>query len=465
MQNRAEIGKKQKVERSKNSGKAAHMKNFKTSESKKLYRKANRYLAGGVGSHARSREAGYNPYPLYMKKGEGARIYDVDGHEYIDYLMALGPLFFGHKPKEIFDKVFEEVSETGTILGAPYQIEYLVAKKLVKLIPCFELVRFTSSGSEAVMAALRLARAYTGKTKIVRFEGHYHGWADCIHIGSTPELNKNTGRIVKPIKPSSPGIPRTYANDIIVLPWNQPKILAKILKDFGGKIAAVITEPVMCNTGVILPKDDYLHELRLITEQCEVLLIFDEIITGFRLGLGGAQEYFNVKPDLAVFGKALGAGFPVAAYGGKKDIMQLTAEGKVPLGGTFNSNVVAMAAANATLQLLEENSNTIYPALFQKGELLVRGLNDVMDNLGVPAFATGLGPMLQVWFSENRIENYRQAKRYSKPDKYKKFWIAMLKQGVYFHPSPFELWFISTAHSRSDIDITIQKAEKAARLI
>lgn len=326
-------------------------------------------------------------------------------------------------------------------------------------------MRFTSSGSEAVMAAPRLARAYSGKTKIVRFEGHYHGWADCIHIGSTPELDKNTGRVIKPIEPSSPGIPSTYLNHSIVLPWNQPEILGQTLKDFRGKIAAVITEPVMCNAGVILPKDDYLHELRLITEQFQVFLIFDEIITGFRLGLGGAQEYFDVIPDLAVFGKALGAGFPVAAYGGKKDIMQLTAEGTVPLGGTFNSNVVALAAANAVLQLLEENSNTIYPTLFQKGELLVRGLNDVMDNLGVSAFATGLGPMLQVWFSENKIENYRHAKRYSRPEKYKKFWIEMLKEGVYFHSSPFELWFISTAHSHGDIDITIQKAEKAARVI
>jgi len=441
------------------------MGNYKTNTSEKLYKEASKYLAGGVGSHARSKQAGYNPYPLYMEKGEGARIYDVDGNEYIDFLMALGPLLFGHKPKEILEAVFKEVTETGSILGAPYETEYLVAKNLVRLIPCFELVRFTSSGTEAVMAALRLARAYTGRNKIVRFEGHYHGWSDCIHIGTFPELNRNTGEIVKPIRPASPGIPSTYTNDIIVLPWNEPKILGKTLDKFVGEVAAVITEPVMCNTGVILPKDNYLNSLREITQEHKVLLIFDEIITGFRLGLGGAQEYFNVTPDLAVFGKALGAGFPIAAYGGRKDIMKLTAEGKVPLGGTFNSNVVAIAAARVALQLLEENASTIYPALFHMGEHLQQGLNEVMRNLGVPAFAKGLGPVIQLWFSEAKIENYREAKRYSRPDQFKKFWKEMLKRGVYFHPSPFEQLFISTAHSDNDIELTIQKAGEAARMI
>ena len=437
------------------------MNRYEKSKSEKLYQEASRFLAGGVGSHARGRQAGWSPYPLFMERGEGSRIYDVDGNEYIDFLMALGPLLFGHKPPRVFEAVFREVSDRGSILGAPYETECEVAKKLVELIPCFEMVRFTSTGTEAVMAALRLSRAFTGREKIIRFEGHYHGWADCIHIAASGETTADGRETWK----SPVGVPSAYFADLIVLPWNQPEILAETLKRFGHEIAAVITEPVMCNTGVILPRDDYLKSLRKMTAEHGVLLIFDEIITGFRLGLGGAQGYFGVTPDLAVFGKSLGAGFPISAYGGRKEIMSLTAEGRVPLGGTYNSNVVAMAAARASLQILEENATSIYAKLFEVGERLRQGLNKVMQQSGIPAHATGLGPLLQVWFSEAEIGEYRDAKRHLKADLYQRFWEEMLRRGVYFHPSPFENWFLSTAHTISDIDVTVQKAEEVARLI
>jgi glutamate-1-semialdehyde 2,1-aminomutase len=224
-------------------------------------------------------------------------------------------------------------------------------------------------------------------------------------------------------------------------------------------------EPVMCNTGVILPDGDYLKIVRKITEKHGVLLIFDEIITGFRLGLGGAQGYFNVTPDLAVFGKGLGAGFPISAYGGKADIMRLTAEGTVPLGGTYNSNVMAMAAARATLQILEENSDTIYSELFQMGERLRQGANEVMKRQGIPAYAAGIGPVLQLWFSEAEIREYRDARKYLKTGLYRIFWEEMLSQGIYFHPSPFENWFISTAHTMDEITATIAKMEETAQVI
>jgi glutamate-1-semialdehyde 2,1-aminomutase len=437
------------------------LRSYKTENSKRLYEKASKYLAGGVGSHARSKQAGWDPYPLFIERGEGSRIYDIDGNEYIDFLMALGPLIFGHKPSKVFEAVFREVAERGSIFGAPFETEYLVAKKLVDLIPCFELARFTSTGTEAIMAVLRLARAYTGKTKIVRFEGHYHGWADGIHIRASAEKAKNSQETWRP----PVGTPKTCSSNLVILPWNQPEILAETLERFKDDIAAVITEPVMCNCGVILPSGDYLKLIREITKERDVLLIFDEIITGFRLGLRGAQGYFNVTPDLAVFGKSLGAGFPISAYGGKADIMRLTAEAKVPLGGTYNSNVVAMAAARITLQILEENSDAIYSELFQMGERLRQGLNEVMNRLGIPAFASGIGPVLQLWFSEAEIREYRDAKRYLKASLYRRFWKEMLSGGIYFHPSPFENWFISTAHTIADIDMTIEKAEEVARVI
>ena len=437
------------------------MRSYKSENSKRLYEKASKYLAGGVGSHARSKQAGWDPYPLFIERGEGCRIYDIDGNEYIDYIMALGPLIFGHRPRKVFDAVFREVGERGSILGAPFETEYAVANKLVELIPCFDMVRFTSTGTEAIMAALRLARAYTGKTKIVRFEGHYHGWADGIHIRALTRKGGSGEEIWGPPF----GSPKNCSSNLMILPWNNAEILSETLDRFENKIAAVIMEPVMCNCGVILPGSDYLKSVREITKQHDVLLIFDEIITGFRLGLGGAQGYFNVTPDLAVFGKALGAGFPISAYGGKDDIMRLTAEGKVPLGGTYNSNVLAIAAARVTLQILEENSDTIYSKLFQMGERLRQGVNDVMNRQGIPAYAAGLGPVLQLWFSEAEIREYRDARKYSKAGLYRRFWEEMLNGGIYFHPSPFENWFISTAHTMADITATIEKTEEAAQVI
>jgi glutamate-1-semialdehyde 2,1-aminomutase len=437
------------------------LRNSKTENSGRLYERASRYFAGGVGSHARGKQAGWDPYPLFIERGEGSRICDVDGNEYIDYVLALGPLIFGHKPGKVFEAVFQEVRERGSILGAPFETEYEVAKKLVELIPCFEMARFTSTGTEAIMAALRLARAYTGKTKVVRFEGHYHGWADGIHVRALTTKDENGEEIWGP----PIGSPANSSSDLLILPWNNTEILSETLNKSGHEIAAVIMEPVMCNCGVILPGSGYLESVREITRQHDVLLIFDEIITGFRLGLGGAQGYFKVTPDLAVFGKALGAGFPISAYGGNGDIMRLTAEGKVPLGGTYNSNVMAMAAARVTLRMLEENSETIYSELFQKGERLRVGVSEVLRRHGIPAFASGLGPVMQVWFSEAEIREYRDAKKFCNAGLYRRFWEEMLSGGIYFHPAPFENWFLSTAHTIADINATIEKTEEAARTI
>lgn len=442
-------------------GEGTLLQNYKTESSRRHYEEACRYFAGGVGSHARGRQAGWDPYPLCMEGGEGSRIYDIDGNEYIDYILALGPLIFGHRPRRVLESVFQEVGERGSILGAPFETEYAVAKKLCELIPCFEMVRFTSTGTEAVMAALRLARAYTGRTKIIRFEGHYHGWADGIHIRACARKGGGGGEVWGP----PVGNPKNSSSNLIVLPWNDAETVSSTLESSGNKIAAVIMEPVMCNSGVILPGRDYLQSVRELTRRHGVVLIFDEIITGFRLGLGGAQGYFDVIPDMAVFGKALGAGFPISAYGGKGDIMRLTAEGKVPLGGTYNSNVMAMAAAKVTLQILEENSGTIYPGLFQTGERLRQGVNEVMNRVGIPAHASGLGPVLQIWFSEAEIREYRDAARHCNAGLYRRFWEEMMSRGIYFHPSPFENWFISTAHTAADIDATIAKTETAAQAI
>ena len=436
------------------------MRRYPIEKSRKMFERAQQSLAGGVGSKARSVHAGFTPYPVFMDHGEGSKIFDVDGNEYIDYLLALGPLILGHRPKEIIEAVKGAMESYGPIIGTPYELEYEATEMLCKAIPCVELARFGSSGSEVVMSAIRLARAYTGKEKIIRFEGHYHGHADTVNFKIATPTESVGSKTIFPSVPVTPGIPECLSGTVIVLPWNDQEIVENTIEKYKSEIACIITEPVMCNCGCILPKPGYLEFLRDITARNNILLVFDEVITGFRLSIGGAQGYYNVIPDLATFAKALGAGFPVAAFGGRREIMELIANDKVFQGGTYNSNPMIMASVKATLSELMNNKD-IYTHLFHTGDKLSQGLERLLRSAGVSCFAQGIGPMFQIWFSEKEIFNYRDALAYSKPKQYHVFNRAMLKRGVLFHPAMMENWFVSTSHTDHDVELTLQIAEDA----
>lgn len=434
-----------------------YIKNFPTS--KIMFEKAEKYLPAGVGSTSRAIWSGWEPYPLFVKQGIGSHLIDVDGNEFIDYLLGLGPMLLGHRPKEVTQKVIEQIQNIGTVFALGNSLEIEVAKKICDIIPCVEKVRFLNSGTEAVMYALRLARAYTGRNKIVRFEGMYHGFSDSIYWNKHPSLNSidEFGNCMP--EPQGPGLPNGIKETLLICQWNNLEALKKIIEENHTEIAAIITEPVMCNTGCILPKSGYLEEMRRITEKYGILLIFDEVITGFRMGLTGAQGYYGITPDLSIFAKGLGGGFPVAALGGRKDIMKLVDNGVVSIAGTYSGNGIALAAASATLDYLQ-NEN-IYIELNRKATRLRTELNELWKKSKVPAYVIGIGSMLQVWFSNKPISNYREALKYADDKIFRIWWEEMLYQGVLFHPHYFENLFISTAHTENDIDETLSKAECA----
>jgi glutamate-1-semialdehyde 2,1-aminomutase len=436
------------------------MQSYSTSKSEEMFERAHRSLPGGVSANARSTLAGYKPYPVFMERGEGARLYDVDGNEYIDYLCGFGPLVLGHRPPSVIEAVKKVLDTTGPLLGAPYPLEQEVANRLVTQIPSMELVRFASTGGEAVREALRLARVYTGKSKVIRFEGQFHGYHGCIHFSHKPPLEiAGPEERPEPV-PGTGGIAEGLGTTLIVQPWNRPDVLEQTILEHKDDIAAIITEPVMGNCGVIPPQPGYLEFLRDITQQNDIVLIFDEVKTGFRLALGGAQEYFGITPDVTVFAKALGGGFAcIAGIGGRREMMELIAQGRLWQSGTYASNVVAIAATNAVLDELEQPG--FYERLFANSERLKRGLKDILTEAGASVTIQGVGPMFQVFFSDSPITNYREAIRFARPEEYTAFYHAMLHNGVFFHPNQFENWFVSGAHTEQDIDATLDRTRAA----
>jgi len=427
--------------------------------SRALYERALRSLAGGVGSMARGTFAGYAPHPLYMDRGEGARIYDVDGNEYVDYLLALGPLILGHRPPAVTKAVVETIERSGSMLGTNHPLEPDLAERVVRAVPGADLVRFSNSGTEAVMMALRIARAFTGRRRIVRFEGHFHGWADAIQWSVRPPVAAaGLEHAPRPL-PAAPGIPEELAETIVVLPWNRPDLLERTIRDRRSEIAAVITEPLMANNGCVEPQPGFLRAVREVTAAHDVLLIFDEVITGFRLALGGAQERYGVRADLATFAKALGAGYPISAVAGRRDVMELVARNEVPYLGTYNTSSLVVAAAIATLDELARPGT--YERLHALGERLANGLRDEFRGAGIPALVQGPGPVFQLWFTETPATTYREAIAKAKPAFYAAFQQAMLRRGVLFHPSQQEHLFLSTAHTDGDVDRTLEAARGA----
>lgn len=431
--------------------------------SRELYEQASDVIPGGAGSSARTAKFGWKPYPPFLASGAGSRVRDVDGHEYIDYLLGLGPMILGHRHPVVTAAVASAIADYGTCLGLPYELEIEAARKVVAAVPGIEMVRFTNSGSEAVGSAIRIARAYTGRRLVIRFEGHYHGWQDTVYWSNHVDpADAGPASRPRPVA-AGPGVPAELADTLIVLTWNDPESLVAVMTERGEEVAAIITEPAVFNTGCILPEPGYLELLRTLTCKYGALLIFDEVITGFRFARGGAQEYFGVTPDLTTLAKGVGGGFPVAAIGGSRDVMSIIADGRYSHSGTYNANVVACAAVSATMDLLAEPG--LYERQCQLGERLMDGLRVLGTDAGLPVIVEGLGTVFQLWFSERPIRNWRDAERYAQEDLFTRWWQEMLLRGMLFHPSRYENLFLSLVHTNADVDEMLTAAQESFAVI
>ncbi len=436
---------------------------YVTTRSEAAYAAAQEVIAGGVNSGARGPQAGWVPSPPVVARGQGARLWDVDGNEYLDYLLALGPMIHGHAHPEITEAVTRAIHELGTMFALPYPLEAEAARKIVEMVPSVELVRFGNSGTEVVLHATRLARAYTGRNVVVRFEGQYHGWADQLEWSHHPDLAAAGPRGHPRAVPGTPGIPEVIGQTLAVLPWNDRDAVEQLVAQRGSEIAAILTEPIMGNTGVIPPQPGYLEFLREITAANGIVLIFDEVITGFRVALGGAQALYGVTPDLTTLAKALGGGFPVAALGGKREIMDQVSDGYVLHAGTYNANAVAVAAASASLEVLARPGT--YERLFELSNRLMTGMGGIFERAGVPVQVQGVGPMFQFWFSQTPVVDYRDAARHLNSPAYAALARALHERGIMVHPSNIELWFVSTVHTEADIDETLDAFEAAVKAV
>jgi glutamate-1-semialdehyde 2,1-aminomutase len=418
-------------------------------KSKTLFERAKKILPGGVNSPVRA----FEPYPFFVDHAYGSRMVSADGAAYIDYCMAYGALLLGHAYPEIMQAVQNQLSK-GSVYGAPTEREVEFAELIAKASPCMEMLRLVNSGTEATMHAIRTARGYTGRKKFIKFEGCFHGSHDNV-------LVKAGSGAATFGTPNSLGIPEESTQNTIVLPYNDIEAVEQVMKREGNEVAAVIVEPVLGNVGLILPKKDYLPYLRKITSSYGSVLIFDEIITGFRLALGGAQEYFNVKPDMATLGKVLGGGFPLAAFGGKKEIMQnVSPVGKVYQAGTFSGNPVSTTAGFTTLNILNKRKNEIYPKLEKNCAKLKQALTDLAQTRKVQARVYSIASMYQIFFIADPVIDYACAKA-SDTQMFTAYFHELLRQGVFIPPSQFETCFVSDAHTEEDLRYTIDAFDKA----
>jgi glutamate-1-semialdehyde 2,1-aminomutase len=417
-----------------------------------LFARAQSVIPGGVNSPVRAfRSVGGKP--VFMARGEGARIWDVDGNEYIDYIGSWGPLIFGHRQPEVI-RALGEVLQIGTSFGAPTEREVQLAELICRMVPSIEQVRLVNSGTEATMSAIRLARGFTGRERIVKFDGCYHGHGDSL-------LVKAGSGVATLGLPDSPGVPRALAELTTVLPFNDFAALQHEFQTRGGEIACVIVEPVVGNMGCVAPKPGYLQAMREVTTQHGSVLIFDEVMTGFRVAAGGAQELFNIRPDLTTLGKVIGGGLPVGAYGGRADIMRCVAPaGPVYQAGTLSGNPLAVAAGLAALRRLEMEKP--YAKLEALAMRLEKGLRDALSRAGVAGSVNRVGSMFTLFFTDQNVIDFTTAKTCI-TERFNSWFHAMLEAGIYLPPSQFEAAFISTAHSEKDIDRTIEAARSALK--
>jgi glutamate-1-semialdehyde 2,1-aminomutase len=417
-----------------------------------LFREAKKYIAGGVNSPVRSFKA-VGGYPVFIKKGKGSKIYSEYGREFIDYCLSFGALILGHAYPEVTEALLRAI-RSGTNFGAVTKLETELAALIVEALPSMEKVRLTNSGTEAVMSAVRLARAYTKKNKIVKFEGAYHGHADYLLVEA------GSGALTLGTQ-NSLGVLRDFTKHTIVLPFNNIKTLREVTKKYQKDLAAIVVEPVAANCGLILPRFGFLEELRKIADRYNIILIFDEVITGFRLTYGGAQGYFNVKPDLSCLGKIIGAGLPVGAFGGKKEIMQLLApEGRVYQASTFAGNPVVVTAGIVILNRLKEDN--LYRAMQERTKELCEGIKVRAQDYKIKLKVNYISSIFSIFFTDRDVIDSNSIKTQN-VNLFKRFFHGLLKRGVYFSPSGFEVNFISSAHTALDIEKTLKAIDEALK--
>lgn len=415
-----------------------------------LWHKSTAFIPGGVNSPVRAfRKVGGTP--VFVDRARGCRLFDSEGKEYLDYVLSWGPLILGHAHPGIVSAI-QQTCEKGTSFGAPTEQEALFAQMIVELVPSIEKVRLVSSGTEAAMTAIRLARGYTGKDDIIKFEGCYHGHSDSLLVKA------GSGAATLGV-PDSLGVPTDFARHTLTLPYNDTDALLQTIEDHHQILACVIIEPAAANMGVVPPDDGFLQTLREACTTYGVLLVFDEVITGFRLGLGGAQAHYGILPDVTILGKIIGGGMPIGATGGRAEIMDcLAPDGGVYQAGTLSGNPVAVAAGIATLKILLEQNP--YKALERLTRELSEGLTEITQRLSVSSFVTQVGSMMSLFFSEKPVRNFQDVLQ-TDAEKYRRYFHAMLKRGIYLAPSPYEATFLSTAHTDEDIERTLAAAEES----
>lgn len=414
--------------------------------SEELFKKSKLNMPGGVSSPVRA----YEPYPFFAKQAKGSKIIDVDGKTYIDYCLGYGPLILGHANPKIVDDISKQ-AQKGTLYGVPTENEIKLAEEVKNRVPCAEMVRFCNSGTEATMSAIRLARGFTGRDKIIKFEGTYHGAHDYVLVKS------GSGAATHP---DSKGIPESTTENTLSVPFNDEEALLKLVEKEGKNIACIIMEVVMGNVGCIKPKKGYLDFIRKLTLDHGIILIFDEVITGFRLSKGGAQEFFGITPDLCTFAKILGGGLPLGAIAGKKNIMELLAPiGPVYQAGTFSGNPMSIQAG---LSALEQLDQSFYDKLNQKGNHFRLKLKDTIEDLDLNLQVNGIGSMFQIYFNPNPVTNYVEAKK-SDDKLFLEYFRELLKNGIFIPPSQYECCFLSNTHSEEDLAKTVYSIEKSLK--
>lgn len=422
-----------------------------TSKSQKLFKKAQRLIPGGVNSPVRAFKS-VGRTPVFIQKALGSKMWDVDGNEYIDYVGSWGPMILGHAHPAILDAIRTAASD-GTSFGAATEREVEMAELICSIMPSVEMVRMVNSGTEATMSAIRLARAFTGKDIIIKFEGCYHGHADSFLIKA------GSGAMTFGV-PDSPGVPQAIGSATLNARYNDLSSVEKLIDAHQNQIAALIVEPVVGNMGCVPPNKGFLKGLRSLCTKNNIVFILDEVMTGFRVSLGGAQQLYDIRPDLTTMGKIIGGGLPVGAYGGKKEMMKLVApSGPMYQAGTLSGNPLAMAAGIAMLRMLKSDS-TIYRSLEEKSAKLEKGIRSIIETNNLPLTQNRVGSMFTLFFTKERVIDYDTAKT-SDTKKFAAYFSSMLDQGIYLAPSQFEAAFMSTAHSEEDIERTIAAAEKA----
>ena len=434
---------------------------FNTEESRQLYERTVGVLIEASSSSSRG-PANFGKYPIFMERGRGSRVYDVDGNEYIDWMMAFGALPLGHAHPEVVEAI-TGAAATGAHFATATPVELEVAEMLQTIVRNAERVRFANTGTEAVMAAIRLARGVTGRPKILKFEGHYHGWHDDLLVSSNVMPVSALGLRSDPVKvPDSSGLNRSALDDTIIVPWNDLPALQRVIENHHGQIAGIITEGIMANMGVIPPAKGYLQGLQDLAKANGILFILDETVTGFRIAPGGCQEYYKLSPDLVTFGKALGCGLPVAALCGRAEVMDALQWGGVLHYGTHNGSRIGMYAARSNLRVLTRDNNAAFRHTWRIAERLVEGYRYLFRKKGVAAIVQNVGPMFQLMFTEQpAIADYREFCQHVDRAAFQKFVLSLFEFGVYASPSAALHSIVTLAHTDEDVERTLEAAEKA----